>query len=186
MAEPRSEPSMEDILASIKRIISDDPPPQKAAAERPTAAPPSGVERRAPPRIQQVVPPQGAEQGPPPWPERHEPPAPSVLELTDRLPESYRPEPAASDAEGDPHPVQRAVERLRQAGADSPGVARPVPRDLLPRTPTPRSTGSDVTLDALVREMLQPMLTDWIERNLPDIVERMVQSEIRRMTDKND
>jgi cell pole-organizing protein PopZ len=32
--------------------------------------------------------------------------------------------------------------------------------------------------------MLQPMLADWIERNLPDMVERLVQAEIRRMTDK--
>ncbi|WP_226948640.1 DUF2497 domain-containing protein [Rhizorhabdus wittichii] len=28
------------------------------------------------------------------------------------------------------------------------------------------------------------MLADWIERNLPDMVERLVQAEIRRMTDK--
>ncbi len=61
---------------------------------------------------------------------------------------------------------------------------RPVPRDLMPRTPTPRPTGGDVTLDALVREMLQPMLADWIDRNLPDMVERLVQAEIRRMSDK--
>ncbi|MFC0306028.1 DUF2497 domain-containing protein, partial [Rhizorhabdus histidinilytica] len=77
------------------------------------------------------------------------------------------------------------VERLRQAEAEMPEPApRPVPRDLLPRTPAPRATGGDVTLDALVREMLQPMLADWIERNLPDMVERLVQAEIRRMTDK--
>lgn len=62
---------------------------------------------------------------------------------------------------------------------------RPVPRDLLPRTPAPRPGGGDITLDALVRELLQPMLADWLDRNLPDIVERVVQAEIRRMSDKD-
>lgn len=66
-----------------------------------------------------------------------------------------------------------------------PAAPRPVPRDLMPRTPTPRPTGGDITLDALVRDALQPLLTDWIERNLPDMVERLVQAEIRRMMDKD-
>lgn len=183
MADPRPEPSMEDILASIKRIISDDQAPQKPVAPPSAPAPEPFGERRATPRAQPSVPNRIVnDDGPPPWPKLSDTPPPSVLELTDRLPESFRPEPA----EPEPRPVQRAVERLRQAEAETPSAPRPVPRDLLPRTPAPRATGGDVTLDALVREMLQPMLTDWIERNLPDIVERLVQSEIRRMTDKDD
>lgn len=174
MADPRSEPSMEDILASIKRIIADDPPspyPQTtlAAAQRAPAAPqptagPSPI---------------------PSWPRRDDPPsADSILELTDRAPEPFAPPPEPSAQP--PQPVQRAVERLRRAEAEMPQPApRPVPRDLMPRTPAPRPSGGDVTLDALVREMLQPLLSDWIDRNLPDMVERLVQAEIRRMTEKD-
>jgi len=182
MADQRPEPSMEDILASIKRIIADDPMPAPKP-QPPAAVPPPPVVRAHAP----AQPP--AAEPPPPWPRRAEPPPPeSILELTHRLPESAAqpvptvraPEPSA--------PVQRAVERLRQAETEIPQpVARPVPRDLLPRTPAPGPlpTGGDVTINAMVREMLQPMLADWIDRNLPDMVERLVQAEIRRMTEKD-
>ncbi len=195
MAEPRPEPSMEDILASIKRIISDEPAPSRPAAQRPAASTPptAPVPNRtpAPPRqpMGQVPPPIDRDP-PPPWPIRNEappsPPRPQVpassLALPDAVPE---PVPAPSRP-SDARPVQRAVERLRQAEAQAPAtVSRPVPRDLLPRTPAPRATGGDITLDALVREALQPVLTEWVERNLPDIVERLVQAEIRRMMEKD-
>ena len=199
MAEPRPEPSMEDILASIKRIISDEPAASRAATQRaavsapPPSAPAAAAPNRTPPPSRQPlgqVPPPVDRDPPPPWPIRSEappqPPRPqvpdSILELTDAVPESVPVPPRPAEA----WPVQRAVERLRQAEAEAPAtVSRPVPRDLLPRTPAPRATGGDITLDALVREALQPILTDWVERNLPDIVERLVQAEIRRMMEKD-
>lgn len=175
MADPRPEPSMEDILASIKRIIADEPEaPLSSASVAPSA------DRRTPPSTPV-----------PPWPQRPDPAPPeSILELTERAAETFRP--GSDDAPVRPvrpvvQPVQRAVERLRQAEAEqSQPTSRPVPRDLMPRTPAPRASGGDVTLDALVREMLQPMLAEWIERNLPDMVERIVETEIRRlMSDKS-
>ena len=192
MAEARSEPSMEDILASIKRIISDDQAPQPA---RTAPAAPQPVAPRPPQQVMQPppLPVQRAAEAAPPWPPRPgiQPPE-SILELTDRapvpewLPEAPPPAPPPIRAPEPAPPVQRAVERLRQAEAEMPQPApRPVPRDLMPRTPTPRPTGGEVTLDALVREMLQPILADWIDRNLPDMVERLVQAEIRRMSDKD-
>jgi uncharacterized protein len=36
------------------------------------------------------------------------------------------------------------------------------------------------TLEEVVREALRPMLNSWVDENLPDLVERMVQSEIER------
>jgi uncharacterized protein len=47
----------------------------------------------------------------------------------------------------------------------------------------PEVTGSD-TLEGLVREMIKPMLTDWLDAKLPDIVERLVAQEIRRITER--
>ena len=38
------------------------------------------------------------------------------------------------------------------------------------------------TLDDLVRDMLRPMLKDWLDDNLPNIVERLVRSEIERVS----
>ena len=191
MAEPRSEPSMEDILASIKRIIADEPA-QGGQGRAPSPAAPASPLQPATARTPSVLQQRTQAEPPPPWPTRPQPrvepkPPESILELTDRMPEpAPQRAPAPSPAEP-PEPVQRAMERLRQAEAEMPQPAapRPVPRDLLPRTPAPRPTGGDVTLDALVREMLQPILADWIERNLPDMVERLVQAEIRRMSDKD-
>lgn len=44
--------------------------------------------------------------------------------------------------------------------------------------------GSERTLEGVVRELLRPMLKDWLDENLPDIVERMVSREIMRITGK--
>lgn len=38
------------------------------------------------------------------------------------------------------------------------------------------------TLEQVVHDLLRPMMKDWLDTNLPDIVERLVQEEIRKMT----
>jgi cell pole-organizing protein PopZ len=44
--------------------------------------------------------------------------------------------------------------------------------------------GSPDTLEGMVRELLTPMLKNWLDANLPEIVERMVAREIARITRK--
>ena len=39
----------------------------------------------------------------------------------------------------------------------------------------------DITLEAVVRDMICPMLASWLEQNLPDMVERLVRKEIERL-----
>jgi len=46
---------------------------------------------------------------------------------------------------------------------------------------TPRE-GEDNTLDGLVRSMLKPMLKEWLDARLPQMVEDMVAKEIARIT----
>ena len=49
--------------------------------------------------------------------------------------------------------------------------------------------GSDTpptVLEALVLEALDPLLRDWLERNLAPLVERLVETEIRRIIASND
>jgi cell pole-organizing protein PopZ len=43
------------------------------------------------------------------------------------------------------------------------------------------SGGSNPTLDELVREALKPVLREWLDRNLPPMVETMVREEIQRL-----
>ncbi len=42
----------------------------------------------------------------------------------------------------------------------------------------------ETSLESLVREMLRPALAEWLDKNLPPIVERMVADEIRRISGK--
>ena len=42
----------------------------------------------------------------------------------------------------------------------------------------------ETSLEGLVRDMLRPMLAQWLETNLPAIVDRMVQAEIARIAGK--
>jgi len=41
---------------------------------------------------------------------------------------------------------------------------------------------ADKTIEELVKDMLRPMLKDWLDRNLPPLVERYVEREIVRLT----
>lgn len=42
----------------------------------------------------------------------------------------------------------------------------------------------ETSLEGLTREMLRPMLADWLDANLPGMVEEMVQAEIARIAGK--
>ncbi len=42
--------------------------------------------------------------------------------------------------------------------------------------------GSEMTLDALLRSLLEPAISAWLDANAPEIVERLAQAEIRRLT----
>jgi cell pole-organizing protein PopZ len=45
--------------------------------------------------------------------------------------------------------------------------------------------GGDGPLEAVVREMLRPMLKEWLDARLPDMVEALVTREIARITGKD-
>ena len=42
----------------------------------------------------------------------------------------------------------------------------------------------ETSLEGMVRDMLRPMLAQWLERNLPVMVEKMVAAEIARIAGK--
>jgi cell pole-organizing protein PopZ len=41
-----------------------------------------------------------------------------------------------------------------------------------------------LTVEQLAEGLLRPMLREWLDANLPDMVERLVQKEIQRMSDQ--
>jgi cell pole-organizing protein PopZ len=153
-AQRAHEPSMEEILASIRNIIADDP--AKGAAPKP---------QQAPAPVPQILYSEGVASGDaygPPL--RLEANAPTVVW---RRPRAVEAEPA--DA------VQRSEEPLLSPEADE-AVALSfgaLTADLDVR--------SAELADSMVRDMLRPMVKTWLDENLPTMVERLVREEIQRV-----
>lgn len=150
-----NEPSMEEILSSIKRIIAED---SEASLSPPRS-------RRA--AVVQPV----ADPLPEPSSDDDEP---EILELT----ETVAPEAAAEET------VVLTIEAKPTLVSDKTAEAsRSSLAALSALVVKPEVAGGD-TLEGLVREMLKPMLAEWLESRLPDVVERLVAQEIRRITDR--
>ena len=127
------EPSMEEILSSIKKIIAEDdgraqpaPKARSRAASSDAAAPSADADDTA-------------------------------LELTEAV----------------------VVEQI--VSADAAAASRQALSSLSRLIVKPDIAGAD-TLEGLVREMLKPMLKDWLDAHLPEIVERVVAQEVARIT----
>lgn len=152
MADMSAEPSMEDILSSIKRIIAEE----GDAAVRKAAPGPQTAAQHAlqPAPVAQPAPPHAAA-----------PAQPEILELSE-------PMPAMQPGDGAAAPIASPQTLAATRGA----------LDHLSRVMVRPEPGSDGTLEGLVREMLRPMLRDWLDANLPAIVETMVAREVERIT----
>ena len=119
-------PSMDAILASIKRIIAEEA--EEAISTQP---------------LRRVT-----------------PAAPDVLELTEVAAEpEVAPPPAAADVTSRTDALSAMVVGAQPKGGE--------------------------TLETLVREMLRPMLAEWLDAKLPAMVERLVAAEIGRITARN-
>jgi hypothetical protein len=189
MADSRNdqEPSIEEILASIREIISDDDAPAKSAAPAPAPPPP-------PP--------------PPPPPVKKEDedvldlsqfdnkkdpldgidfdkPTSMNVEFTDPL----------AEIEPEPEPIVSSLSMVAPAAAviETPmepdeslltDHAKSASMDSLTRLAQNIAisrAGQGGTLEDIVREMIRPMLRDWLDRNLPPMIERMVERELERL-----
>lgn len=229
MSDPKntgSDPSMDDILASIRKIISDDEARAQMTNQR-TSGPQAPGQ---PARLSVVPPPEPLRPESP----RSEPKSRSagqddVLLLTEELMEDPKAALRPADVVMAPPNLQppRPIEASRPAEppgpAEPPRLAETVVRapepvrapvlspeaplidgsaagaaaDAFSRlslavqesVPTPAATdpgmligGKQQTVEDLVKEMLRPMLKDWLDRNLPGVVERYVEREIVRLT----
>ena len=138
MQSPGREPSMEDILASIKKVIAEEKELRTAPAPRPD------IEDE-------------------PLPEEQSTAEEDVLELD---------EPLAPEADlGPPLLAENAVGHSRHALEELQTVAASVPA-----APTVNP------LEEMVREMLKPILKQWLDDHLPQMVDEHVKREISRIT----
>ncbi len=156
MGDVSSEPTMEEILSSIKRVIEESE--GGGPAGRPLRRPAATTARAA-----QIMADADADRVPDAAPSAETPDA-GILEL------SQRAEPSPSEA--------RAESIL---SADAAQATRGPLETLSRMVVKPDSPGAD-TLEGLVREMLRPMLREWLDARLPGIVESMVAKEIARIS----
>ncbi len=169
---------MEEILASIRRIIADDQAEKPEVAE--TVPQPQNDDvldlaeiaqtARAPQAVRRPDPEPKASVSSFPMPdlslERDE------IDFADLGPRMPR-----TDGRD---PLEAAVEREALDRLVSPTTDDSVGRafNLLSRTVLGQNPR---TLEDLVVEMLRPMLREWLDDNLPGMVERLVRAEIERV-----
>ena len=175
------EPTMEEILASIRRIISEDDAPAETAA----AAPEPVVEIAPEPE--------------PIFPAAAEAPAlveEEVLELTERYEApaaesigdlevaDVAPFPAAAEPVAAPVYDSLVGESAAASAASAfAGLAATFQKPEAPAASAPQDLPfvSGNTVEAMVQNMLRPMLKDWLDANLPGIVEAQVRKEVERI-----
>jgi cell pole-organizing protein PopZ len=188
-----NEPSMEEILASIRRIISDDDakPEEGAQAGEPAPEPePSAAAAPDPAPIDDDVLDLGTEAAfvaPPSAPEPEPAPPPqfdSDVDFADPAPPPVvampvpEPQPAP---EPPPAPVFAASpQAIDMASLLSDQTSSAVTSAFGQLANTVLSNNAR-TLEDLVKDMLKPMLKGWLDDNLPGMVERLVRAEIERV-----
>ena len=165
MENAQPEPSMEEILASIRRIISEDEEDQTPAAKAPPAPKPA------------------------------EPVAAPELTLTQEEARPVEPAPKPEDeARSGQFDPDDEIEMVKQPKAAAP-MQHDTEEDILDRSAAAAasqafhnlsqsvriSEGPGKTLEDIVTEMLKPMVKEWLDANLPAIVEEKVEEEVQRV-----
>ena len=130
-------------------------------------------------------------------------PEPEIV-MEDRAPEPvFEPEPVEEVPINEPSDVdmQDALQEIRSAKKQRPQAdhsQNTVPSDILSSGAQAAALGSlskltkkmpinnsrsfdGVTLEDIVKEMLHPMLREWMDDNLPPMVERIVQKELEKL-----
>lgn len=192
MGDMSKEPSMEEILSSIKRIIAEDAENAVSGRARSDqkARPRRESDREA--HRKNVIANMVADGGDEPLSYVDE-----VLELTDEMPRVGKGAEMDHDVTPSPARAESATAALSPASAAAPETpATPetivsVESEVAARTSLAALSslvvkssepGESNTLEGLVRDMLRPMLKDWLDSNLPTMVEGMVAREIARIT----
>jgi cell pole-organizing protein PopZ len=141
------EPSMEEILASIRKVISEDDEEGTEAEEEIAKAEPKPVFEED-----------------------------DTLELTEEFEPDLAEEISLVDEVLNDEGLVSAVTTEAGASAFAQLAGASDSNLMLGR--------ADRTLESLVREVMRPLLSSWLEANLPNVVERLVQAEIQKMSDK--
>jgi len=194
-ADAQAEPTMEEILASIRRIISEDDSAAPAADASPMAEPDFGdevlelnepvmempetvspdfdfdalpVEDEPEVALEEIIVEDRWEE-----PEPVAPPPPAPVAAAPVAAPVYAPAPEAAPTQ---FPFDQGLVSNPIADKTSTVFAK-----LAPNTTLPGMFISGNTVEAMVGELIKPMLKDWLDANLPRIVEEKVEAEVARI-----
>lgn len=162
LQDPQAEPSMEEILASIRRIISEEEQAPSAEpvldltqTDEPVAAAPQPVTTNDDDIVFEAV-----EQA-------------VAVEVT----------PVPEPAYAAPTPPRSTVAEVTTDTIVSPPSATAAASSLSRLAGTLRIADThNQTVEGVVRELLKPMLKEWLDRNLPAIVDARVEAELERIS----
>ena len=187
MAEPTSpagsdgaDPSMEEILASIRRILNEDDAPAGTEGAAPAAAE-TDEDVLVLDRTMMVNPPDAATEvaepprpaAPPPMASRPAP-EPPPFEPPPLEPLGFDPPPLP------PGPTLVAPETAAAAASSVDGLLR-----TLAASRSSQVYRNGPTIEDLVREEIRPVLKNWLDNHLPPLVERLVRAEIERVVGRS-
>jgi cell pole-organizing protein PopZ len=194
--EASDETSMDDILANIRRVISEE---DEEVAEESMAEP--NAEGKGESMRQNTLPDEAQEKLDktlatepvseaelpelPELPELEPMAVPEPIEVSEPLPRDAsnytREDDVLELTEAMIAPADELMSgRTTQKSSD---VLGELARAIMER----REMGlgdKDVTLEGMVREMMRPLLREWLDRNLPHLIERMVKKEIDKMVNR--
>ena len=176
-----SEPSMEEIIASISRIITDE----KTSVESVRSVPGEKGEVLELTEVvdedgslRRVVSETGGSERRPAGPTAAE--DPKAANATG----PSGPGPLRSEAGVEPR-LELGRERILSSATSGAAAAAFAQLGALPRERRREGElplgGVDRTLEDIVRDMLRPLLQTWLDENLPGMVERLVREEIARV-----
>lgn len=165
-----NEASVEEILESIKKVIARDNRDGALEARRRREADADDAASRV---LQQEVP-ESTEEGDPE----------EILDLADmQFDAEIENDDAwvegASDSEDEPLIAEEVRGAMQENLAALAMLSEPGAKPQIVRS-------GETSLEGLTRELLRPMLAEWLDRNLPGMVEKLVQAEIARIAGKKD
>jgi uncharacterized protein len=185
--KPQSEPSMEEIIASISRIIAEDKRPEdrRAGEKRPGASISAAPgEKGEVLELTQAVNEDGSVRQVTPRGQGTSEAAEQTNTTSSDTSARVEPEPLRAEPAVEPRlePRRERIVSNVTSGAAAAAFAQlgALPRESRRQGELPLG-GGERTLEEIVRETLRPLLQSWLDEHLPGIVERLVREEIRRV-----
>jgi uncharacterized protein len=186
-AKSQPEPSMEEIIASISRIIAEDKHPgdHRAGENKPISAVSAGAgEVSDVLELTQAVDEDGSVRNVTPRSQPGAEPAAQSKAPPSDASARVEPEPLRAGPAVEPHldTGRGRIVSTATSGAAAAAFAQlgALPRESRRQEELPLGS-AERTLEELVRQMLRPMLQTWLDEHLPGIVERLVREEIARV-----